>query len=117
MGDKCKIFEKDGRLFTTHYFTNSAENTFVVSVDNSWWTHLQKLRDVDILLKGKVERKKALDSMALVAKLRTEHGMFFSKILQLSPILDNVTQPLNKLIQTEVTDIILASFNAPKTVK
>ena len=49
MGDKCKIFEKDGWLFAPHYFTNSAENTFVVSADNSWWTHLQKLRDVDII--------------------------------------------------------------------
>ena len=86
MGDKCKIFEKDGWLFTPHSFTNSAENTFVVSADNSWWTHLQKLRDVDII-EGKSWEKTALDSMALVAKLRTELGMWWLLLHLLSMLL------------------------------
>ena len=54
-------------------------------------------------------------SAELVKEWGAKSQPCFSKILHLSPILDNITQPLNKLIPTEVTDIILVSSNASKT--
>ena len=54
-------------------------------------------------------------SAELVKEWGVKSQSSFSKILHLSSILDNITQPLNKLIPTEVTDIILVSSNASKT--